>query len=60
MHDYILMVRASVDTFLLVHMGPGGVLPVVYIHVVGNMAVLVQRMSLYRFLMLLLDLPMLW
>ena len=40
-------------------MGPSDVRPFVFIHVVRNMAVLAQRMSLHRFLVLLLDLAML-
>ena len=56
----ILMVRAGVDTVLLVGLGPRDVLLVVFMHVVRNKSVLVKRLSLYRFLMLLLDLPLLW
>ena len=60
MYVNILMVRAGVDAVLLVGVGPRYVLPVVFKHVVRNRSVLVKRMSLYRFLMLLLDLPLLW
>ena len=60
MYVNILMVRAGVDTVLLVGVGPRYVLPVVFMQVVRNRSVLVKRMSLYRFLMLLLDLPLLW
>ena len=60
MYVDILMVRAGVDAVLLVGVGPRYVLPVVFMHVVRNRSVLVRRMSLYRFLMLLLDLPLLW
>ena len=60
MYANILMVGAGVDAVLLVGVGPRYVLPVVFMHVVRNRAVLVKRMSLYRFLMLLLDLPLLW
>ena len=59
MYVNILMVRAGVDTVLLVGVGPRYVLPVVFMHVVRNRSVLVERLSLYRFLMLLLDLPLL-
>ena len=60
MYVNILMVRAGVDTVLLVGVGPRYVLPVVFMQVVRNRSVLVKRMSLYRLLMLLLDLPLLW
>ena len=60
MYVNILMVGAGVDTVLLVGVGPRYVLPVVFMHVVRNRSVLVERLSLYRFLMLLLDLPLLW
>ena len=60
MYAYVLMVRAGVDAVLLVGVGPRYVLPVVFMHVVRNRSVLVKRVSLYRFLMLLLDLPLLW
>ena len=60
MYAYVLMVRASVDAVLLVGVGPRDVLLVVFMHVVRNKSVLVKRLSLYRFLMLLLDLPLLW
>ena len=60
MYVHILMVRAGVDVVLLVGVGLRYGLPVVFMHVVRNRSVLVKRMSLYRFLMLLLDLPMLW
>ena len=59
MYVYILMVRAGVDAVLLVVVVPRHVLPVVFMHVVRNRSVLVERLSLYRFLMLLLDLPLL-
>ena len=60
MYAYVLMVRASVDAVLLVNLGPRDVQPVVLVYIVRNMAVLVKRVILYRFLMLLLNLPMLW
>ena len=60
MYAYILMVWASVDVGLLVNIGPRYVQSVVFMYVVRNMAVLAQGMNLQRFLMLLLDLPMLW
>ena len=59
MYVNILMVRAGVDAVLLVGVGPRYVLPIVFMHVVRNGSVLVKRLSLYRFLMLLLDLPLL-
>ena len=59
MYVNILMVRAVVDAVLLVGVGPRYVLPIVFMHVVRNWSVLVKRLSLYRFLMLLLDLPLL-
>ena len=60
MYVGILMVGAGVDAVLLVGVGPRYDLPVVFMHVVRNRFVLVKRVSLYRFLMLLLDLPLLW
>ena len=52
----ILVVRCGVDAVLLVGVGPRYVLHIVFSHVVRNGSVLVQRMCLYRFLILLLDL----
>jgi hypothetical protein len=60
MYVNILMVGAGVDTVLLVGVCPRYILPVVFMHAVRNRSVLVKSMSLYRFLMLLLDLPLLW
>ena len=60
MYAYILMVWGSVDVVLLVNIVPRYVQSVVFVYVVRNMAVLTQGMNLQRFLMLLLDLPMLW
>ena len=60
MYANILMVRAGIDAVLLVGVGPRYVLPVVFMHVVRNRSVLVKRLNLYRFLMLLLGLPLLW
>ena len=60
MYVNILMVGAGVEAVLLVGVGPRYDLPVVFMHVVRNRSVLVKSMSLYRFLMLLLDLPLLW
>ena len=60
MYAYILMVGAGVDVVLLVNIGPRYVQSVVFMYVVRNMAVLAQGMNLQRFLMLLLDLPVLW
>ena len=60
MYVIILMVGAGVDTVLLVGVGPRYDLPVVFMHIVRNRSVLVKRVSLYRFLMLLLGLPLLW
>ena len=45
---------------LLVDIGPRYVQPVVFVYVVRNMSGLVERVSLHRFLMLLLDLPLFW
>ena len=60
MYVYILLVWVGVDSVLLVGVGPRDVLPVVFtVDIVRSRAVLVQRMSLYRFLSLLLDLPLL-
>ena len=59
MYVYILSVWVGVDAVLLVGVGPRDVLPVVFMDIVRNRAVLVQRMILYRFLSLLLDLPLL-
>ena len=59
MYAYILMVWGSVDVVLLVNIVPRYVQSVVFVYVVRNMAVLTQGMNLQRFLMLLLDLPML-
>ena len=59
MYVNILMVRAGVDAVLLIVVVPRHVLPDVFMHVVRNRSVLVERLSLYRFLMLLLDLPLL-
>ena len=59
MYVYILLVWVGVDGVLLVGVGPRDVLPVVFMDIVRNRAVLVQRISLYRFLSLLLDLPLL-
>ena len=60
LYAYILMVWASVDVVFLVNIGPSYVQSVVLVYVVRNLAVLAQRMDLQRFLLLLLDLPMLW
>ena len=60
MYVDILMVGAGVDAVLLVGVGLRYDLPVVFMHVVRNRSVLIKRVSLYRFLMLLLDLPLLW
>ena len=60
MYAYVLMVRASVDAVLLVGVGPRDVLTGMFLEVVGNSGVLVQRGRLNRFWMLLLDLQMLW
>ena len=57
---HILLVWVGYDVVLLVDMGPRYVQPVVFVHVVRYMAGLAWRMSLHRFLMLLLGLPMLW
>ena len=60
MYVDILMVWSGVDAVLLVGVGPRYVLHIVFSHVVRNGSVLVQRMCLYRFLILLLDLSLLW
>ena len=54
---HILLARVGDDVVLL---GPRYVQPAVFVYVVRNMSGLAQRMSLHRFLMLLLDLPLLW
>ena len=59
-HVHVQLIRAGDNIVLLVDVVPGNVLPVVFMYVVRNMTVLTQRMSLHRFLVLLLDLPMLW
>ena len=55
----ILMVWAGVDTALLVDIGLRDSLSI-FMRVGRNWSMLAQRMSLYRFLILLLDLPLLW
>ena len=52
--------RAGVDNVFLVDVAPRDVLPGIFLEVVGNSGVLAQRRRLNRFLMLLLDLQMLW
>ena len=54
---HVQRILAGHNIVLLVDVVPRNVLPVVFIHVVRNMTVLTQRMSLHRFL---LYLPMLW
>ena len=58
-HVHILLVWAGVDGVPLVDKGPRDVLQAVFSWVVKDRAVLVQRMRLYRFLLLLLDLQVL-
>ena len=57
---HIQLIRAGDNIVLLVDVVTGNVLPVVFMYVIRNMTVLTQRMTLHRFLVLLLDLPMLW
>ena len=59
-HVHVQLIRAGDNIVLLVEVVPWNVLPVVFMYVVRNMTVLTQRVSLYRFLVLLLYLPMLW
>ena len=59
-HVHVQLIRAGDKIVLLVDVVPGNVLHVVFMYVVGNTTVLFQRMSLHRFLVLLLDMPMLW
>ena len=59
-HVYVQLIRAGDNIVLLVDVVPGNVLPVVFMYVIRSMTVLTQRMNLHRFLVLLLDLPMLW
>ena len=56
----LLMVWACVDTALQVDVGLRYNLSILFIRVIRDMPTVVQRMSLYRFLMMLLDLPLLW
>ena len=60
MYVDILMVGAGVDAVLLVDVDPRDVLPGIFLEVIRNSVVLVHRVRLDRFLMLLLDLPVLW
>ena len=57
---HVLLVRAGVDAVPLVDVDPRNVLPVIFLEVIGNSVVLIHRVRLDRFLMLLLDLPVLW
>ena len=57
---HVLLVRAGVDAVPLVDVDPRDVLPGIFLEVIRNSVVLVQRVRLDRFLMLLLDLPVLW
>ena len=59
MYVCIRVVRADVHVDLLVDMGPRDVLPIIFMHIYRNRAVLAQRVRLDRFL-LLLDLSVLW
>ena len=59
-HVYVQLIRAGDNIVLLVDVVPGDVHPVVFLYVGRNMTVLTQGISLYRFLVLLLDLPVLW
>ena len=62
--DAVLLVhvdpRAGVDTVPLVDVDPRDVLPGIFLEIVGSSGVLAQRSPLTRFLMLLLDLQMMW
>ena len=57
---HVLLVRAGVDAVPLVDVDPRDVLPGIFLEVIRNSVVLVQGVRLDRFLMLLLDLPVLW
>ena len=59
-YDHVRLVRAGVDAVPLAVVDLRDVLPGLYLEVVRNRAVLVQRMQLYRLLMLLLDSQVLW
>ena len=58
-HVYILLVLVGIKVVLQVDMVPRAVLPVFYLGVVRNRVVLVQRIKVYRILILLLYLHML-
>ena len=76
MYVHVLLVRAGVDAVLLVDVDPRAdvdtvplvdvdprdrdVLPGIFLEIVGSSGVLAQRSPLNRFLMLLLNLQMLW
>ena len=60
MYVHVLLVGAGVDAVLLVVVDLGDVLSGIYMEVVGSRDVLAQRRQLNRFLMVLLNLQMLW
>ena len=60
MYVHVLLVRVVVDSVPLVDVYLWYVLPSIFLEVVGNRDVLSQRRRLNRFLMLLLDLYMVW
>ena len=60
MYVHVLLVRAGVDTVPLVDVDPRDVLPGIFLEVIRDSGVLAQRRRLNGFLMLLLDLQMLW
>ena len=49
MYVHVLLVRAGVEAVPLVDVGPRDVLPRIFLEVVGNSGVLVQRRRLNRF-----------
>ena len=60
MYVHVLLVGAGVDNVLLVVVNLRDVLSGIYMEVVGSRDVLAQRRQLNRFLMVLLNLQMLW
>ena len=60
MYDHVRLVWAGVDAVPLVVVDLRAVLPGIYLEIIRNRAVLVQWMRLYKLLMLLLDLQVLW
>ena len=60
MYVHVLLVGAGVDAVLLVVVDLRDVLSGIFMEVVGSRDVLAQRRQLNRFLMVLLNLQMLW